>query len=251
MDFAAAARTIHGRLVMAMLMLAAQTLWLPPAQAGQAQKPHPPFVQRIEKQTERSSGWYVSVDRPTLSHPVADTRVAKWLTTLIDRFAGKAQTPAGRDRAELTGSLAFQSAVAGFLSLKFNVGEYLGGAHPNVYIQTFVFDMKTGRNLALTDLFTSAERALAVISRESIRQLEQARGFALTPMERGRLQPAAQNYLNFVLDTGGLRLFFPVYQTGDRSLGEQRAIIPYPRLQHLFKAKFARLFTQPPSRNLP
>jgi hypothetical protein len=50
-------------------------------------------------------------------------------------------------------SYEIEQANTDYVSLVFTVSEYTGGAHPNQYYRTFNYDIDTGKEMALKDLF--------------------------------------------------------------------------------------------------
>lgn len=186
----------------------------------------------IDRETHRSKAFEVSFDRPVLSNKKAEELLNARISEIVDDFSAESSANAAPDSVlkTLKGRITRHVSRHPFLSLKFDIAEFVEGAHPNTYIETFVFDMQTGHCLSLTDLFTLPGKALESISTTAIRQLETASGNGLSAMARDRLQPAEQNFQYFNLDRDGITFFFPVYQTGSRALGEQRVTIPYARL---------------------
>lgn len=198
--------------------------------------PSPPIV-RVHTDSANTPCCSISTEIPEFNPTISCAHIVlDWISSVQTDFTHKAVPPEkGRPKNELTITLDRQISRGSFLSLKFNVCEYLGGAHPNVYPETFVLDLKTGTRILLPDLFVSTDSALAEISRISICQLEAARETEMTPMEKGGLLPAINNFRYFTLEETGLAFFFPVYQTGPRSLGEQTATLPYRTIRQRIK----------------
>lgn len=99
-------------------------------------------------------------------------------------------------------------------SILFTISDYTGGAHPNSYFRTFVFDLAVERELTLDDLFTSTEDALAIISPMVRAAVLERMGDDYDDMgwiEQGSgVNPA--NYQNFVLMQNSILFVFPPYQ---------------------------------------
>lgn len=192
-----------------------------------------PLLIRIDTESHRSEAFEVRFDRPVLSNKRVEKRLDAWISEIVDDFSGKSianVAPGGMPNA-LEGRITSHTSLYPFLSVKFSIEEYMGGGHPNTYIETFVFDMETGHRLGLADLFARPGQALETISTTAVRQMETASGQELPPMARGRLLPAEQNFQYFNLCRNGITFFFPVYQTGARALGEQRITTPYALLR--------------------
>ncbi|MBI9088541.1 MAG: hypothetical protein JEZ12_04950 [Desulfobacterium sp.] len=186
----------------------------------------------IDREIRRSEAFEVSFDRPLLSNKKAEKRLNAWISEIVDDFSAEssANAPPDSEPKTLEGRITRHVSRHPFLSLKFDIAEFVEGAHHNTYIETFVFDMKTGHCLSLTDLFTLPGKALESISTTAVRQLETTSVHGLSARARERLQPAEQNFQHFNLDQNGITFFFPVYQAGSRALDERRVTIPYAGL---------------------
>ena len=112
-----------------------------------------------------------------------------------------------------------------------------GGAHPNTYMETFVLDIRTGSRIFLSGVFADMDDALAMISPAAVRRLESSRACPMTDMEKAGLRPVENNFKYFVLEKTGIRFFFPVYQTGPRSIGEQAVLVIYPEIRRFMTPK--------------
>jgi hypothetical protein len=53
-----------------------------------------------------------------------------------------------------------EQANTDYVSLVFTVNEYTGGAHPNQYYRTFNYDIDTGKEMALKDLYPGNDKYL-------------------------------------------------------------------------------------------
>lgn len=186
-------------------------------------------VLEVEKRQIRSQGAEIRFDLPVLCHPKADRQVRQWAERQMAAFMKEAAKAADVSPF-LEGEADFQSHRY-FLSVQFQVASYLGGAHPNTYIQTFVFDMRSGQKLDLDSIFHVSAAFLDLLSQTSIRQLEADRQRPLTPVEKGGLAPADQPFSSFSLLPQGLRCHFQLYQTGARAEGFPRIDIPWQQVK--------------------
>ena len=182
----------------------------------------------------------VSADHPGFrdDSPCADS-VSSWISRTTQEFLSKASPENQQFKSELNITLSKQSTHGSMLSLKFDISEYMGGAHPNVYIETFVFNLKTGRRFYIKDIFKSPEKAFSILAAEAVKQLSSARDGELTEMEKGRLLPSEENFRYFGFEENALSLYFPVYQAGPRSAGQQKAEIPCSMIKSLLAPKTA------------
>jgi hypothetical protein len=104
------------------------------------------------------------------------------------------------------------------------------GAHPNGYYHTFTYDLQTGAELSLADIFAGNDY-LSILSKESrdrlpaiLQQREQANP-DLDMLNAGT-EPTKDNFQTFYLEGPNLVLIFPPYQIGPYVLGTTELTIP-------------------------
>jgi hypothetical protein len=119
------------------------------------------------------------------------------------------------------------------------------GAHPNAYYRTFTFDLQSGEELHIDDLFMTADY-LDVLSNESRRilkaQIAEASAVPEDELDTSMLDagttPFSDNFQNFYLEGNDLVIVFPPYQVGPWVLGTQEAHIPRSALGNTLKARY-------------
>ena len=206
-------------------VLIAALCFMYPMQASQsAAQCNDPFVLSTTRLSRSLPSCDIFIERPHLGHKDADALMSTWLNQQRDSFTLKSSSSPDPDHwpYSLEVSLGESHDLNHYASLKFDILEYTGGAHPNHYIGTFVFDKKSGVPLTLTDLFIDTDTALKAISRLTADQIRRQRKRELSPMEQGGLYPSAQHYQYFALTRKGVHFFFPPYQIGSYSEGEQQ-----------------------------
>ncbi len=120
------------------------------------------------------------------------------------------------------------------VSYVFQIEEYTGGAHPNGFYTTFVFDTKTGTKLLLPDLFASGTTYLDFLSTYSrakllpmIAEREQVDVSQVDPqMLTDGTTPKDENFQNFYFDGSNFVLLFSPYAVGPYVLGSLELPIP-------------------------
>ena len=130
-------------------------------------------------------------------------------------------------------------------SYLFTLYEDTGGAHPNYYFKSFVFD-QSGAQLALGDLFTTIGthteylNQIAAIATPAIEsQIAQRLGTDATgAVFTDGLAPTNDNYSDWVLDGSSLKFFFPPYQVAAYAAGDFEVDIPLSKLAALLKPAF-------------
>ncbi len=207
-------------------LLFCMLIWKGPS-ARSGAGPVSPYVISVEK-IKSAAPYKMTIDSPVLRNSKAGSYVAEWIEKVkADFIADGAAAGMAATENTLEISLAGHKEFGPYLNLKFSVEEYMGGAHPEVTMQTFFLDMRTGKLITIENLLYGNKRNLGIISKYVINILEERRGYALTPLEKQGLAPYFNNYRYFAFTRSGLCFYFPVYQTGARGEGEQSVIIEY------------------------
>lgn len=121
-----------------------------------------------------------------------------------------------------------------FVSISFGSSRYSGGAHPNSSSLSMNFDLKNGRELALSDIFLENSTYLNSISEISISSLEKALESPDDDWIRRGAGPNIENFRSWTLTKEGLQLVFDQYQVAAYVNGPQEVLIPFAKLrQHL------------------
>ncbi len=115
-----------------------------------------------------------------------------------------------------------------------SIGELLseywtGAAHPFATLSTNTFDLTTGDEIQLADLFRPGTPWLKTLSTESRKRLRAVPGLELS--FRDGTAPKAGNFLGWQLTTGGLKITFGEYQVGPYSEGMPAIVIPWSTLR--------------------
>lgn len=117
------------------------------------------------------------------------------------------------------------------MSLQFTISDYTGGAHPNAYFRTFMFDLAQGRELGLADMFIEGEATL-----NDLAPLVQADLIAQwgddmdTQWMQDGTTPTVENYQNVLLAPDALVFLFPPYQVGPYAMGPQQVSLPLTQI---------------------
>lgn len=122
------------------------------------------------------------------------------------------------------------------VSVLFYVEGYNWGAGHSFHRPvTFNFDLKTGREIRLADLFKFGSRYLRGISRLCVEDLD--RQFGPRHVMGDGIKPARRNFASWVVTPGGLVFIFEEYQLVAYSEGEPKVLIPFDRLKEFMRPK--------------
>lgn len=127
-------------------------------------------------------------------------------------------------------------------SFVFQIYEDTGGAHPNVYYKTFVFDAQ-GMEVRLADLFKPDAQYLDELSTlayaDILRQAPSRFGTALDENQKDWVRtgtaPSTETFQSYYLDGENLVLIFPPYQVAAYAAGKFETKIPFSNLSRILK----------------
>jgi hypothetical protein len=134
------------------------------------------------------------------------------------------------------------------VSVEFPVDYYEhGAAHGSHAFHVINYDVKSGRELSLADLFRPGSDYLGKISEVAIKQLRRwNRDSADYPGGAGEpylndegiaegAKPSAENYQNWTITPRGLAVTFDYYQLGAYAAGAPAVVLPYADLKEIIR----------------
>ncbi|MFA5013189.1 MAG: DUF3298 domain-containing protein [Candidatus Paceibacterota bacterium] len=139
-----------------------------------------------------------------------------------------------------------EKAFETVLGFKFDIEEYTGGAHGNLFFTTVSFDLANKRELALSDLFTANSNFLQRISDISIEKLSQSE-FADTQWISEGASPALANFKNFIVTDSSIIFYFPPYQVAPYAAGPQSAEILLTEIKDILNPEIFRNIEESPA----
>jgi len=202
----------------------------------------PPVLGEV-RIVEQTPGFSVDAAYPVPCAPAAARALRDRVTASINDFK---QTDPEHDltdfphRYEMIVQPQTWTAARGrLLSVRLHTMVYTGGAHPNNWPETWVFDLADGRGLALADVFRDPDatlRALAPRVRDSLRAV--LGDMSLDDMLLPGTEPTRENYADFVIDDDALTFFFAPYQVAPYAAGEQQVRLPLAELREWLAPSF-------------
>jgi hypothetical protein len=126
-----------------------------------------------------------------------------------------------------------------WLSLTNTGGIFLGGAHPSPIYESHLFDLATGREVALGDLFRPATPWMKTLGAKCQARLEPKMEALMSDAEWIKRGTAAEkdNYQVFYIDGRNLVIVFPAYQVAPYASGPQEIKLPYAELSSIANPK--------------
>ena len=146
-----------------------------------------------------------------------------------------------RDQERLPGTynsvnLDYEVSVAteSFLSIFFSGYSYgVGAAHAVQESESVNYDLVSGRELQLPDLFKSNSRYLDFISEHCIKQLSETAGVP-DRLNKSRLAPSLKNFQNWHITSNGINFNFDACEILACAEGDQSVEISFSDLKPLF-----------------
>jgi hypothetical protein len=121
------------------------------------------------------------------------------------------------------------SPMGDILSIKLDIDVYIdGAAHPGHYSRTFTYDLTSGHQVNLDQLFLPGSNFLQVLSDYCKTELA-SRNIAFDASGAGA-DPLMDNYRSWNISANGLVITFDEYQVAAYAAGPQIVTIPYASL---------------------
>ncbi len=163
-------------------------------------------------------------------HRALDEVTNKFKRAMSKETASKETAADGPVDGYLKGTYHATLLKHGVVSVLLDFDIYIpGAAHPSGEMVSINYDHRSGRVLALSDLFRSGVNYLPRLSQLAMAALDQNE-FADRHAIRQGAGPDERNFQVFPLTDTALVLHFPTYQVAAGAAGPQRVIIPLDKL---------------------
>jgi hypothetical protein len=208
------------------------------------------FTTKSFSEKNKPKKFEIAVDYPVLSgvNPATETKfnelaksramsgVADFRKAMMKQTAADLKNfPKGMSNS-MGVSYNVEFANENMVSISFLVSEYTGGAHGNYATDTLNFDLKTGKEIKLADLFQPGANYLKKLSEYSINDLKTRLG-EMSDEEwiKTGAGEKADNFSSWSLTKKGLMITFDPYQVAAYAAGAQTVIIPYAELAGIWR----------------
>ncbi len=192
-------------------------------------------MRKIEKE-EKTYGieieypYMTGLDKPLIQDGF-NQLIKKYFDEVISEFEERSRTDFHENSPKwnMTYKYSVTYSSPRYVSLLLDGYHFWGGAHGMAVFETILFDLKTGRQLYLPDLFQADSDYLKVLSEYCIEELMDMENPDPDWIQKGAA-PQKDNYEFFTIDESGLTIMFPQYQVAPYVAGVIRITIP---LEHL------------------
>ena len=174
---------------------------------------------------------HIEVQYPELGIRSVDEDIAEWARQMVETFKQDyAETERPEGAPDTPYALNVEYTVlrpsASALSLVWEVSDYTGGAHGNLYISTVNYAMPKGQVLELENVFGEPEQAVDIFSTVCRQQLAAVLGdMRVEDMLKEGTEPKAENFANMALTPTGVRIYFSPYEVAPWAAGPQQVDI--------------------------
>lgn len=122
-----------------------------------------------------------------------------------------------------------------YISYVYNVEEYTGGAHPNHYIFTVIYDKELNKIISIVDLINVNKNILnrlSILSRNELlsNYAININDNNLKDMFYNGTNPIITNFKNIAFTNEGILIIFERYSIAPYYMGEFKIIIPYDKI---------------------
>jgi hypothetical protein len=203
-----------------------------------------------EHMASDSSHYKINIESPILSgnalnpaaktynqsiNQIINTLITAFKTKIVENSAYTKKLPESVQENSLLisySAISFKAANQQIISIRINNEYYYAGsAHPAHQIQVFNYNLSTGKEIKMTDLFKAKSNYLDLIS-------HYARGDLLNKIKNDDKEafdkgtaPIAENYLNWNLKPNGILMTFNENQVAAYVYGQPEVLVPYTMLQ--------------------
>jgi uncharacterized protein DUF3298/peptidoglycan-N-acetylmuramic acid deacetylase PdaC-like protein len=193
--------------------------------------------------SQHDDWWSIDIKYPIIEGDnTFNTAVRQHVTATADDFRTGLPRTASKGYpdygAYLKGRYTAEILKNGVISVLFDYGEYTpGAAHPWGVMASINYDTRSGRLLALSDLFRPGCNYVSRLSEISIHELEQHEYAEKTAVRHGA-GPVEKNFLVFTLTDTELVLHFQQYQVAPGAVPSEQVSIPLTKLARLLRKDY-------------
>jgi hypothetical protein len=190
------------------------------------------------------SGIEIDINYPleVAQYPFVEQTVDSFLTDIRSQYIGNFASTGADVYSPGPWGLYIDYEIVQFspdvLSLKFTISDYTGGAHGNLYFQTYTFDLAQNRVLALSDLFQPGTDILGtlepIVQQDLAAQLGE---YADTQMIQAGTS-SLDGYASFAVTPDTLVFYFAPYDVAAYAAGPQTVEIPLAQISGILAPPF-------------
>ena len=184
--------------------------------------PQNPEIQKSDKIIKQETDNYlINVKYPIVAHQKINRAIEQLIQKTVSDFkrqiGPKRVSSAWKNELWITYTISRCSDSIG--SIRFDIYTFTGGAHGNTQVVTKTYDFKTGKALALTEIFNPKTNYLVRISELVCPIITKKMQTPKSDWINTGTAPTAENYQAFMLTEKSIIFIFQQYQVGPRVEG--------------------------------
>ena len=182
--------------------------------------------------SDLSQPYFLEVFYPVTDYEVLNQQIQQMITNYIDDFEQSLSPNTIQNDQMYSLMISYETyEYPPFVSYRFTIFMDTGGAHPNHFLWTVVFDQEEERIISIADLEKKYPAILSIFSRCSREILMDNPGIVNSSMLFEGTKPTLENFSHFVFTSQGILIFFEHYQVAPYSSGEFQVLIPYEKIK--------------------
>lgn len=182
--------------------------------------------------SDLSQPYFLEVFYPVTNYEVLNQQIQQMITNYIDDFEQSLSPDTIQNDQMYSLMISYETyEYPPFVSYRFTIFMDTGGAHPNHFLWTVVFDQEEERIISIADLEKTYPAILSIFSRYSREILMDNPGIVNSSMLFEGTKPTLENFSHFVFTSQGILIFFEHYQVAPYSSGEFQVLIPYEKIK--------------------
>lgn len=195
----------------------------------------------------------IEVVYPIFNNESVDTKLKNALDLQVATFKDAVEDPLPQDAGFTNyykASYTLTKLTDKIISIRFDISSYAGGAHPDFYYVTKSYNLDTGKEIQLSDLFKQNSAYLKTLSELSLKKLVKNFDYLKDIKEkdlatsgetewiRTGTEPKDENFKNWALEGQNLVLYFSPYQVASWAEGPQKIEISLSELKNFLAEPF-------------
>jgi putative hemolysin len=197
----------------------------------------------LEKQTENGKNYTIETMYPyvgAIENGQVNIEISNFVDNIVTFFkemVGKADAWDGDNSLKIF--YEPYEINSEFVSIRFEVSEYTGGAHPNTYSKSFNYDFKNNKIINLSDIFDVNKDYLNNLSNKTIQYLLKTNnesGLSDEETIRAGAGPKEENFKTFTFSKNTIVFYFNPNQVAVYVAGRQDVIFPLSPLKDILRS---------------
>ncbi|MCX7918550.1 MAG: DUF3298 and DUF4163 domain-containing protein [bacterium] len=203
---------------------------------------YPECIRSDKNIHQKTDTYLINITYPCVTNNIINRKIEKLIRNTIADFkhqiSPKRISPAWKNELWITYRITHYSER--IKSIRFDIYTFTGGAHGTTLVVTKTYDFKTGKELALSDIFNSKTDYLVRISAFVRPILAQKLQPSQSDWINTGTAPISKNYQTFMLTDKSIIFIFQQYQVGPRIVGIPEVELPFEQIQDILTPQFRK-----------